>query len=47
MACGVDLQMTNAHLDAGSEGSGTIVVYVVEDDESVRSGFVRLLPAAG
>jgi FixJ family two-component response regulator len=39
--------MTNAHLDAGSKGGGSIVVYVVEDDESVRSGFVRLLRAAG
>ena len=39
--------MTNAHLDAGSKGGGAIVVYVVEHDESVRSGFVRLLRAAG
>ena len=39
--------MTNGHLDAGSKGGGSIVVYVVEDDESVRSGFVRLLRAAG
>ena len=39
--------MTNAQLDAGSKGGGSIVVYVVEDDESVRGGFVRLLRAAG
>jgi FixJ family two-component response regulator len=39
--------MGNAHLDAGAKGGGSIVVYVVEDDESVRSGFVRLLRAAG
>ncbi|HTO62376.1 MAG TPA: response regulator [Bradyrhizobium sp.] len=39
--------MTEAHLDAGSKGGAGIVVYVVEDDESVRRAFVRLLRAAG
>jgi len=39
--------MTNAHLEAGLKDGGSLVVYVVEDDESVRSAFVRLLRAAG